>query len=101
MATDSSLGKAARAWCFPETSAKVMDPELAEAFAEIFDGNDPGTQLFRDELSSLLNKCSRENGSNTPDWILANYMTSCLEAFEIASNRRDQWYGIDPCPGKI
>ena len=45
------------------------------------------------ELSSVLNRVSRENMSNTPDFILAEYMLSCLIAFEKASNAREQWYG--------
>lgn len=37
MPTELSLQKAAQAWCKPTTSVKTMDPELAEAFAEILD----------------------------------------------------------------
>ena len=37
MATENAMHKAAQAWCKPTTSAKVMDAELAEAFAEIID----------------------------------------------------------------
>ena len=37
MATQLSREKAAQAWCKPTTSNKVMDAELAEAFAEILD----------------------------------------------------------------
>lgn len=37
MATVSSREKAAQAWCKPTTSSKVMDPDLAEAFAEVLD----------------------------------------------------------------
>ena len=37
MATEMALGKAAQAWCKIATSGKTMDPELAEAFAEIID----------------------------------------------------------------
>lgn len=48
---------------------------------------------FKEELSVLLNSCSMENGSNTPDFILAEYMMNCLEAFEKASNAREKWYG--------
>ncbi len=33
--SDVALQKAAQAWCKPSTSQKVMDPVLAEAFAEI------------------------------------------------------------------
>ena len=35
--SELSLGKAAQAWCMPYTSNKVMDEELATAFAEILD----------------------------------------------------------------
>jgi len=37
MATQLSREKVAQAWCKPTTSHKVMDVELAEAFAEILD----------------------------------------------------------------
>lgn len=55
---------------------------------------------FTDELESLINKHSRENESNTPDFILAKYIESCLVAFETASIARDRWYGISPSPGQ-
>ena len=35
--SDLSLERAAQAWCTPKTSSKVMDTELAIAFAEILD----------------------------------------------------------------
>lgn len=37
MPTELSREKAAQAWCTPKTSNKVMDVELAEAFADILD----------------------------------------------------------------
>ena len=37
MATEDAMHKAAQAWCKPKTSTKIMDVELAEAFAEILD----------------------------------------------------------------
>jgi len=37
MATQLSREKAAQAWCKETTSNKIMDVELAEAFAEILD----------------------------------------------------------------
>lgn len=46
-----------------------------------------------DSLIRLLNRHSAENASGTPDFILAEYMMACLQAFEHASNRREQWYG--------
>lgn len=54
---------------------------------------------FEQELESLINRHSRENGSNTPDFILARYMLACLEAFEEATQKRDSWYDIAPEPG--
>ena len=45
-------------------------------------------------LSGLLNSESRENDSNTPDFILAEFMTNCLDAFELANNKREVWYGV-------
>jgi hypothetical protein len=44
-------------------------------------------------LQSLLNRYSVENGSNTPDFILAQYMLASLKAFEAASLERERWYG--------
>ena len=48
---------------------------------------------FLEELSILLNKYSRENNSDTPDFILAEYLLSCLAAFDAAVSRRTAWYG--------
>lgn len=44
------------------------------------------------ELADLLNRHSVENGSDTPDWILANYLLACLEAWEVATASRRQFY---------
>lgn len=45
-------------------------------------------------LEGLINNESRENDSNTPDYILAEYMMACLDAFELASNKREAWFGV-------
>lgn len=47
---------------------------------------------FRKELERLLNCMSMESRSNTPDFILAQYMIDCLEAYDRAVNRREVWY---------
>jgi hypothetical protein len=49
---------------------------------------------LKDEVRDLLNRHSRENASNTPDFILADYLMSCLEAFEFGVQQRESWYGI-------
>ena len=53
---------------------------------------------FEKELASLLNKYSRENASNTPDFILAMYLEACLLAFDAAVQQRETWYGRDSRP---
>jgi len=47
---------------------------------------------FREELEMLLNKRSKENGSNTPDFILAKFLDDCLNAFDECVNARTSWY---------
>jgi len=51
---------------------------------------------LREELQSTINRHSAEHGSNTPDFILAQYLTSCLAAFDEAVNAREKWYGREP-----
>ena len=48
---------------------------------------------LQDDITGILNFHSREINSNTPDFILAQYLMTCLEAFERASNVRENWYG--------
>lgn len=45
---------------------------------------------FRYQLRGLLNSHCRENMSGTPDYILADFLHSCLAAFDIATNKRDK-----------
>lgn len=44
-------------------------------------------------ISVLLNEHSKENASDTPDFILAQFLTDCLEAWNIGVTRREMWYG--------
>ena len=55
---------------------------------------------FEEELTDLINKYSQENQSDTPDFILANYVKNCLAAFTLAVKARDKWYDyLDKMPG--
>lgn len=49
---------------------------------------DEKTREFNRELCHLINKYSIENHSNTADFVLANYLMGCLEAFNDAVNVR-------------
>jgi CheY-like chemotaxis protein len=42
-----------------------------------------------EHIRESLNRASRENHSNTPDWILTDFLMGCLAAFELATQRRD------------
>ena len=52
------------------------------------------TMSFQDELRSLINRYSRENKSNTPDFILVEYIMDSLNAFDKATNEREGWHGL-------
>jgi len=54
---------------------------------------------FQRELGALLNRYSIEHASNTPDFILAQFLRAQLTAFAEATESRDKWYGIEPVPG--
>ena len=45
-------------------------------------------------LEELINEECRENDSNTPDFLLSEFMMNCLDAFELASNKREVWFGV-------
>lgn len=55
--------------------------------------NDDGD--FKNEIRRLINMYSKENESNTPDFVLANYMMDSLMAFEKAVISRDSWNSND------
>ena len=56
-------------------------------------------QLERD-IREVLNRHSAENGSNTPDCVLAKYLMNRLEAFNKAVNAREQHAGRPPAPAQ-
>ena len=57
--------------------------------------SDKEKSVLERRLSNLLNNESRESDSNTPDFILAEFMMKCLDAFELANNKREVWYGVN------
>ena len=50
------------------------------------------------DIQHAINCCCAENDSNTPDWILAQYLIGALAAFNTAVQQRESWYGRDPRP---
>lgn len=51
---------------------------------------------FRKSLEAAINAHSKEQGSNTPDFILAEYLETCLNAYNWAIQRREQWHAAAP-----
>lgn len=74
------------------------EPNLTEfirLFCEGYDRPRTGPGTLAQQIARVINSQSRENDSNTPDFILAEYLVRCLEAFEIASRRREEWFGVE------
>lgn len=48
------------------------------------------------ELAALLNRHSREILSDTPDFILAQFLINVLKSYEAAIKNRDAWFKFNP-----
>lgn len=48
---------------------------------------------FLEELTDLINRYSKENDSNTPDFLLAGYLNACLILWNEYTRKREDWYG--------
>ena len=55
---------------------------------------------FQLALESLINRHSIENESDTPDFILAQYLRGCLDVWDHTIRERDRWYGFKPWPDR-
>jgi hypothetical protein len=53
---------------------------------------------LKDEITAAINRYCAENGSDTPDFILAQYLMDCLGAFDAAVVARERWYGREKQP---
>lgn len=91
----------------PEDSPLAVDDQ--RHVAEINRRNEAAQELqagtlipseFRDRLEELINLTSAENGSDTPDWLLASYLSECLATFDKHVLARDAWYGAVLTPGR-
>ena len=52
------------------------------------------------ELTKLLNRYNTEQASNTPDFLLAEFLIACLAAYNMAVQSRATWYGRMDVPGR-
>jgi hypothetical protein len=49
------------------------------------------TSTFSKELENLINKHGKENRSNTPDFLLAEFLENCLQVYNHIVTKRDNW----------
>jgi hypothetical protein len=74
-----------------ELEKLLADPNAVAV--EITPAGEVVAKGLRHEIERAVNSVSAENGSNTPDFILAEYLVSCLAAFDRATWARERWYG--------
>jgi hypothetical protein len=46
--------------------------------------------MFEHDIKAIINMYSEENESNTPDYVLAQFLLGCLESFNRAVNEREK-----------
>lgn len=63
--------------------------------------NNKDKTLFEIKLRVLIHCQSIENGSNTPDFLLAEYLTRCLENYEKTMQVRDGYHGFHYKKGEL
>jgi len=51
-----------------------------------------GSETLKEGIKDALNRNSAENGSDTPDFILAEFLELCLNAFDKAVTAREAYY---------
>ena len=59
---------------------------------------DKKIENFKRDLAKLINIYSLESVSNTPDFIIAEYLTNTLLEFDKLMQSRDNWYGYGQRP---
>ena len=67
----------------------------------VFDGLVDAPSDLSAAIARVLNQHSAENVSNTPDYILGQFLDACLSAFDAATQQRETWYGRDARPTLI
>ena len=80
----------------PQQWMTDKNAEWAEQFGRKSDAQEPAdppkATEFEQKLRHAINYCSKEQGSDTPDFILANYLQACLAAFDAAVTARMHWF---------
>lgn len=78
-----------------QAAIRALQPTAAAQVLQEAQDND-----LEHALASALNRFSAENESNTPDWILAQFLLGCLAAWNRGTQQRETWYGRDARPSE-
>ena len=78
----------------PDTCLSILHEKQSEMFKDAFPIEEKIfiKPTFIEAITSLLNSYCRENESNTPDFILAEFLQKSLNAFDDCVERREAWY---------
>jgi hypothetical protein len=87
---------------YAEAEKAIQDYAKSYAAGLISEPDTPNAEdeKLREQISKI-NEYSLENGSDTPDFILAQYLDDCLQTYNAALKARDKWYGFKPFDGGI
>lgn len=80
-------------WCDEHRPNLPPGPDLGHEYSKEFDApaaEPPPAGSFQSELTALINRHSLEGGSGTPDYILAGFLRQCLDAFDRATQKREE-----------
>lgn len=75
------------------TPADVESANLMLCHLDLMAQPSSAANTFVQDLEAVINRHSKENGSDTPDFILAQYLEGCLATFDTTMVARERWYG--------
>ena len=78
-------------------TAKLLQEQSVKPSNDTGEEELPKTSaIFRRELDRLISRYSEKNRGDTPDFILRDYLCSCLTVFNAATQQREMWHGRSP-----
>ena len=72
---------------------KVEERNITSKLGTLHISGELNIKDFQRDLEKIINCHSKENTSNTPDWIIASYLVRCLDVFDDCVNLRERYYG--------
>lgn len=93
MAAMAMLTTESRASETPDEVLSVIHDRATQMYGEIKEPEVYVKPDFKTALTQLLNSYSMENHSDSPDFILAEFLCDNFMAFNRATNDRERWYG--------